>query len=62
MKTVFTFRNDIIEDYQRFSRSFTKIAASDIKTYIDREGGAIGLSRFSSSIRTTKRRRPYRSL
>lgn len=32
---VFEFRKRIIEDYERFSRSFTQIRASDIKRYVD---------------------------
>lgn len=32
---VFAFRNHIIEDYARFSRSFTKLRAEDIQRYVD---------------------------
>lgn len=32
---VFRFRDQLIADYERFSRSFTKIRASDIKQYVD---------------------------
>ena len=33
---VFTLRNELVAEYERFSRSFTKIRADDIKTAIDR--------------------------
>ncbi|QSR89204.1 DEAD/DEAH box helicase [Methylacidiphilum caldifontis] len=33
---VFEFRNKLIEDYERFSRSFTKILAEDIKEEVDK--------------------------
>jgi superfamily II DNA/RNA helicase/very-short-patch-repair endonuclease len=32
---VFEFRDRVIADYERFSRSFTKLGASDIKAYVD---------------------------
>jgi superfamily II DNA/RNA helicase len=34
---VFAFRDSLISEYERFSRSFAKISASDIKSYIDSE-------------------------
>lgn len=37
MLDVFDLRNNLIRDYSLFSRSFTKIAASDIKNTIDKE-------------------------
>jgi hypothetical protein len=37
---VFKFRENIITDYARFSRSFTGIRASDIKEFVDREYAA----------------------
>jgi hypothetical protein len=37
---VFKFRENIITDYARFSRSFTEIRASDIKEFVDREYAA----------------------
>jgi ATP-dependent helicase YprA (DUF1998 family) len=37
---VFKFREDIIGDYERFSRSFTQIKAADIKAFIDNEYAA----------------------
>ena len=33
---VFTLRNELVAEYERFSRSFTKIRADDIETAIDR--------------------------
>ena len=32
---VFAFRNRIIEDYARFSRSFTRLRADDIQNHVD---------------------------
>ncbi|MBF0124647.1 MAG: DEAD/DEAH box helicase [Magnetococcales bacterium] len=32
---VFQFRNQLIADYEQFSRSFTKILAADIQAYVD---------------------------
>jgi len=32
---VFEFRDRVIADYERFSRSFTKLGAPDIKAYVD---------------------------
>ena len=32
---VFAFRNQIVEDYERFSRSFVKIRAEDIRRTVD---------------------------
>jgi len=32
---VFAFRNRVIEDYARFSRSFTKLRAADIERYVN---------------------------
>ena len=37
---VFKFRENIARDYERFSRSFTKIRAPDIKGLVDREYAA----------------------
>jgi DEAD/DEAH box helicase len=37
---VFKFRENIARDYERFSRSFTKIGAPDIKDFVDREYAA----------------------
>jgi ATP-dependent helicase YprA (DUF1998 family) len=37
---VFKFRENIARDYERFSRSFTKIRAPDIKDFVDREYAA----------------------
>jgi hypothetical protein len=37
---VFKFRENVVRDYERFSRSFTKIRASDIKGFVDREYAA----------------------
>lgn len=37
MKNIFEFRNSVIEEYERFSRSFTTIAASDIRDYVEME-------------------------
>jgi very-short-patch-repair endonuclease len=34
---VFEFRNRVIEDYQRFSRSFTRIRAEDVREAVERE-------------------------
>lgn len=34
---VFEFRERVIEDYERFARSFTRIKATDIKAYVDAE-------------------------
>jgi hypothetical protein len=34
---VFEFRDRLIGDYQRFSRSFAKFRAGDIKELVDRE-------------------------
>jgi hypothetical protein len=35
MKNVFDFRDSVIGDYSRFSRSFTRISAPDIKRRVD---------------------------
>ncbi len=32
---VFSFRDELIQDYERFSRSFTKIRSEDIKSVVD---------------------------
>ena len=32
---VFAFRDSVIEDYERFSRSFTRLQADDIQSYVD---------------------------
>lgn len=37
MQNVFNFRQKIIDDYSDFSRSFTRIQAEDIATYVDAE-------------------------
>jgi Lhr-like helicase len=37
MKTIFQFRDSLIDEYARFSRSFTKIDAADIQSVIDEE-------------------------
>ena len=37
---VFKFRENIAKDYERFSRSFTKIRAPGIKDFVDREYAA----------------------
>jgi ATP-dependent helicase YprA (DUF1998 family) len=37
---VFKFRENIASDYERFSRSFTKTRAPDIKEFVDREYAA----------------------
>src|SRR5690606_3897884 len=34
---VFEFRSKLISDYERFSRSFSRIRAADIKQYVDKE-------------------------
>jgi len=34
---VFEFRKRVIEDYERFSRSFSKIKAEDIARFVDAE-------------------------
>jgi ATP-dependent helicase YprA (DUF1998 family) len=34
---VFTFRDRLVAEYQRFTRSFVTIRAPDIKTHVDRE-------------------------
>lgn len=40
---VFTFRNELVTEYERFSRSFTKIRADDIRSAVD---GAYVAGRF----------------
>jgi superfamily II DNA/RNA helicase len=37
MHNVFQFRNALIDDYSSFSRSFTRIAADDIRAQVERE-------------------------
>lgn len=37
MKTIFQFRDRLIEEYARFSRSFTRIDATDIAAEVERE-------------------------
>ncbi len=37
MKNVFEFRDDLISDYSSFSRSFTEIAAADIKQEVEKQ-------------------------
>lgn len=37
MQDVFRLRNDLIEEYSQFSRSFTRIAADDIRAKVDAE-------------------------
>jgi hypothetical protein len=34
---VFTFRDRLVTEYQRFTRSFMTIRATDIKAHVDRE-------------------------
>lgn len=40
MDNVFTFRDDLVSDYSEFSRSFTKIAAGDIREEVERQYAA----------------------
>lgn len=40
MQNVFRFRNDLIDQYSSFSRSFTRIAAADIKGHVEAEYAA----------------------
>ena len=35
MQNVFAFRDKLIEEYRAFSRSFTRIAASDIRNEVE---------------------------
>jgi hypothetical protein len=35
MQNVFAFRDKLIEEYRSFSRSFTRIAASDIRNGVE---------------------------
>ena len=37
MQNIFDFRNDIIEEYKKYSRSFVKIKSEDIKKFVDNE-------------------------
>lgn len=37
MDNVFEFRDELIEEYSSFSRSFVSIAANDIKDFVERE-------------------------
>jgi len=37
MQNVFRFRNDLIDQYSSFSRSFTRIAATDIQNHVEAE-------------------------
>ncbi|MDR1902707.1 MAG: DEAD/DEAH box helicase [Treponema sp.] len=37
MKDVFKFRDSIIQEYEQFARSFTRISAQDIREYVDTE-------------------------
>ncbi|HOI99805.1 MAG TPA: DEAD/DEAH box helicase [Rectinema sp.] len=37
MLDVFQFRNEIIDEYEKFSRSFTKIAADDARKFVESE-------------------------
>ena len=37
MENVFSFRDELVDDYSTFSRSFVKIAAPDIKQLVERE-------------------------
>ena len=39
MQGIFELRKKIVEDYQEFSRSFSKIEARDIRTKVDEEYG-----------------------
>ncbi len=40
MKNVFDFRDELVSDYSSFSRSFTRIAASDIRQEVERQYNA----------------------
>ena len=40
MDNVFTFRDDLVSDYCEFSRSFTRIAADDIREEVERQYAA----------------------
>ena len=37
MQDVFNYRDEVIKEYQSFSRSFTNISAPDIKAVVDAE-------------------------
>ena len=37
MKNVFDFRDELVSDYNSFSRSFTRIAAPDISKEVERQ-------------------------
>jgi hypothetical protein len=37
MKDIFDLRDNLIDDFSTFSRSFTKVAAPDIKNKLDEE-------------------------
>jgi hypothetical protein len=36
---VFSLREAVVGEYARFTRSFTKVAAPDIRAFLDRESG-----------------------
>jgi ATP-dependent helicase YprA (DUF1998 family) len=40
MQNVFRFRNDLIDQYSSFSRSFTRIAAADIQSHVEAQYAA----------------------
>jgi hypothetical protein len=40
MQNVFSFRDQLIEEYRTFSRSFTRIAADDIRQEVERQYAA----------------------
>ena len=49
---VFEFRDRLVSEYERFTRSFIRIRAADIKTQVDDEyaAGRFGQRRWSNSI------------
>lgn len=49
---VFEFRDRLVSEYERFTRSFIRIRAGDIKTHVDGEyaAGRFGQRPWSSSI------------
>jgi hypothetical protein len=55
MDNVFQFRDQLIERYGSFSRSFVRIAAPDIQAEVEHQyaGPLPGLSRWCRSTRTT---------
>ena len=40
MENVFSFRNELIDEYQAFSRGFARIAADDILQEVERQYAA----------------------